>query len=301
MEPRPLLSGHTLQNEQVCGKFLKFVFLKFMFLKFTFLNFSVMSLVRDDQYDIHNKRLIFIIVYIILINLRHTQQSTIHGPGQGRVPGGLIVVGSYVPKTNAQYKVLIEECDVENVVISVSNVIEAFRRQNGDTAGVKISGSGTDANIIEKVSGSVSESKSGIVREDNRTVNDIIESLSNHIDSCILNGRDVVLCTSRTFIEGATLTELALISNTVTEVVKNLKQKLRFVVAKGGITSHDVAYKSFGIKTASVVGQIEPGVPVWKVHFFYYAYFFSLFIFCFILTFYSLYFVLFIFFIFLFI
>ena len=106
------------------------------------------------------------------------------------------MVGSYVPKTNAQYKVLIEECDVENVVISVSNVIEAFRRQNGDNAGVKVSGSGTDADIIEKVSGSgsVSESKSEIVRKDNRTVNDIIELLSNHIDSCILNGRDVVLC-----------------------------------------------------------------------------------------------------------
>ena len=37
-----------------------------------------------------------------------------------------------------------------------------------------------------------------------------------------------------------------------------------FVLAKGGITSADVGVKGLGIRKALVLGQIEPGIPVWK-------------------------------------
>jgi uncharacterized protein YgbK (DUF1537 family) len=36
------------------------------------------------------------------------------------------------------------------------------------------------------------------------------------------------------------------------------------MLAKGGITSHDLAAKALGVKRAVVLGQIAPGVPVWK-------------------------------------
>jgi uncharacterized protein YgbK (DUF1537 family) len=37
-----------------------------------------------------------------------------------------------------------------------------------------------------------------------------------------------------------------------------------FVVAKGGITSSDVGTKALKAKCALVLGQIAPGVPVWR-------------------------------------
>lgn len=37
-----------------------------------------------------------------------------------------------------------------------------------------------------------------------------------------------------------------------------------FLIAKGGITSNDVAVKGLGLKRAMVLGPILPGVPVWE-------------------------------------
>jgi uncharacterized protein YgbK (DUF1537 family) len=37
------------------------------------------------------------------------------------------------------------------------------------------------------------------------------------------------------------------------------------VLAKGGITSSDVATKGLSVKRAMVLGQLLPGVPVWKL------------------------------------
>jgi uncharacterized protein YgbK (DUF1537 family) len=37
------------------------------------------------------------------------------------------------------------------------------------------------------------------------------------------------------------------------------------VLAKGGITSHDIAAKALGVQRAVVMGQIIPGVPVWRL------------------------------------
>ena len=38
-----------------------------------------------------------------------------------------------------------------------------------------------------------------------------------------------------------------------------------FVVAKGGITSNDVAVKSLGVRRADVLGQVVAGVPAWRL------------------------------------
>lgn len=37
-----------------------------------------------------------------------------------------------------------------------------------------------------------------------------------------------------------------------------------FVVAKGGITSSDVGTKALKVKKATVLGQVRPGIPVWR-------------------------------------
>lgn len=38
----------------------------------------------------------------------------------------------------------------------------------------------------------------------------------------------------------------------------------RYILAKGGITSSDTATQGLGVRRATVLGQILPGVPVWQ-------------------------------------
>ena len=54
------------------------------------------------------------------------------------------------------------------------------------------------------------------------------------------------------------------ISDAVQALVGRLKVIPAFVIAKGGITSSDVATKALQIKQAIVLGQIRPGIPVWQ-------------------------------------
>ena len=49
------------------------------------------------------------------------------------------------------------------------------------------------------------------------------------------------------------------------EVVQEIATKPRFLVAKGGITSSDLATRGLGVKRAIVRGQVHPGVPVWEL------------------------------------
>ncbi|RIL86775.1 hypothetical protein BUY33_01140, partial [Staphylococcus cohnii] len=53
------------------------------------------------------------------------------------------------------------------------------------------------------------------------------------------------------------------ISNSLVSIIKQLSIRPSFIIAKGGITSSDVATKGLNIKKAKVIGQITKGVPVW--------------------------------------
>lgn len=94
--------------------------------------------------------------------------------------------------------------------------------------------------------------------------------LSERCSALISQGLVPVVYTSRRLItaqdgtgEGA-LDCSVKISRAVQEVVANLTVRPAYVLAKGGITSSDVATKALGIKQAWVEGQIAPGVPVWR-------------------------------------
>ena len=54
------------------------------------------------------------------------------------------------------------------------------------------------------------------------------------------------------------------ISDGVVQIISGLQMRPNFIIAKGGITSSDVATKGLGILRAQVMGQILPGIPVWK-------------------------------------
>jgi uncharacterized protein YgbK (DUF1537 family) len=81
--------------------------------------------------------------------------------------------------------------------------------------------------------------------------------------------RDTVVYTSRELRAGATAEEniriQAGVADALIEIVRGIRAAPRYVLAKGGITSHDIAAKALGVKRAVVAGQILPGVPVWRL------------------------------------
>jgi uncharacterized protein YgbK (DUF1537 family) len=80
-----------------------------------------------------------------------------------------------------------------------------------------------------------------------------------------LEQSDVVLYTSRAQVRGHDRDDSLAIARTVSaalsQVVRDaLAAGPAWVVAKGGITSHDVAVRGLGIRRAEVAGQLFPGV-----------------------------------------
>ena len=56
----------------------------------------------------------------------------------------------------------------------------------------------------------------------------------------------------------------ALVSKAICSLVHGLREPPAFLVAKGGITSNDVAVHALGVRRADVLGSVRPGVPVWR-------------------------------------
>lgn len=89
-------------------------------------------------------------------------------------------------------------------------------------------------------------------------------------EECIKAGKTVCCYTTRSLIKADTGNkedELRLsvkISDAVQSLVGRLEVIPAFVIAKGGITSSDVGTKALRVIKANVLGQIEPGIPVWQ-------------------------------------
>ena len=141
--------------------------------------------------------------------------------------GGLIVVGSYVPKTTSQLGLLLKLDGLEKIEINVADLVDASRRA------------------------------------------DAIDAVLSRVEKAITSGKNTVVYTSRTLVTGNTPSESLAIGNAVSDglvtIVSKLQSQPRFIIAKGGITSSDVATKGLGIKRAMVLGQAAPGIPVWSI------------------------------------
>jgi uncharacterized protein YgbK (DUF1537 family) len=48
-------------------------------------------------------------------------------------------------------------------------------------------------------------------------------------------------------------------------VLRELPVRPAYLIAKGGITSHELAQHGLGCQRATVLGQIAAGVPVWRL------------------------------------
>ena len=142
--------------------------------------------------------------------------------------GGIIVVGSHTEKTTRQLEALKQLSDIRFVELDATKVAET----------------------------------GGLEKE--------VERCLALEEAWIRDGKTVCCYTSRALITADTGNkedELRLsvrISDAVQSLVGGLSVVPKFVIAKGGITSSDVGTKALGVKRANVLGQIEPGIPVWQ-------------------------------------
>nr|XP_011464487.1 PREDICTED: uncharacterized protein LOC101292421 [Fragaria vesca subsp. vesca] len=145
--------------------------------------------------------------------------------------GGLIVVGSYVAKTTRQVEELKLQCGqiLRNIEVSVAKV--AMR--------------------------------SAEEREEE------ISTAAEMADIFLAAQNDTLIVTSRELITGKSPSESLEInfkvSSALVEIVRRITKRPRYILAKGGITSSDLATKALEAKCAKIVGQALPGVPLWQL------------------------------------
>ena len=141
--------------------------------------------------------------------------------------GGLIIVGSYVPKTNAQITALLSLPGIASAQISVAALLDERRRQH------------------------------------------VIKHIAQSAEKELVKGRTVIIYTSRELVTGndpeSNLSIGSRVSEGLIAILGLISTRPRYMIAKGGITSSDVATKGLGVKRALVLGQILPGVPVWQL------------------------------------
>jgi len=139
--------------------------------------------------------------------------------------GVLIVVGSHVPKTTQQLEHL---------------------RQQGEATFLEFD-----------------------VREflDSATGDEGVAETAKRATCELAADRTVVVYTSRRIAHASPAESLHVgksISRGLVKVVREIGCRPRLLIAKGGVTSSDLATEALGLERSIVMGQVLPGVPVWK-------------------------------------
>jgi uncharacterized protein YgbK (DUF1537 family) len=150
-------------------------------------------------------------------------RADLHLPSSG---GGLVVVGSHVPKTSGQLAALLARPGVRSIEVSVTALLSDDGRHEIDTA-------------------------------------------VGRAEEALQSGHDLVIYTSRELVAGAdAANSLAIgrrVSDGLSAIVRAITTQPRYLIAKGGITSSDVATRGLDVMRAMVLGQVLPGVPVWQL------------------------------------
>ena len=157
-------------------------------------------------------------------------KDALYQKGEPSAPG-LIIIGSYIKKTTRQMKKLAELSNIAWVEWDVTQI----KNQKCFNA----------------------------------EVNKVLYKVKNGFNM----GKDVCVYTSREYYgehfqkdnENKNLIFSARVSKGLVKVVRSLKIRPSFIVSKGGITSSDIGVRGLEVKRAMVMGQIQPGIPVWKL------------------------------------
>ena len=145
--------------------------------------------------------------------------------GSGSGPG-LVVVGSYVDKTSRQLDALTRAGLVQGVEVSVDALL------------------------------------------DDRNAETEVRRAAERVDRTLREGASAALFTSRSRhdSQGSEFLEVGRrIMTGLCRVVERVGVRPGFIIAKGGITSIEVARRALRVKRGYVLGQILPGVPVWRL------------------------------------
>ncbi|KAG8419426.1 hypothetical protein J3458_004292 [Metarhizium acridum] len=146
-----------------------------------------------------------------------------------RRPGGLIIAGSYVPKTTVQLEALTQrlKAKLQVVELKVPDLIAS---------------------------------------ED--AAESIVRAAAQAVSIKLYAGHDVLVMTSRELIKGddglSSLNIGSQVANSLMQLLELVDVHPRYIIAKGGITSSDTATKGLKMKRARVLGQAAPGVPLWR-------------------------------------
>ncbi|WP_332369503.1 four-carbon acid sugar kinase family protein [Spirosoma telluris] len=132
--------------------------------------------------------------------------------------GSLVVVGSHVPKTTSQLAYLLKKGTYKVIEVNVQALLNSEEKLTTATA------------------------------------------ISRQTDAWLASGKDVVIHTSRKLEVGSdsesSLTINALVSDFLVSIMQGLTVRPKFIVAKGGITSSDLASKGLSTEKALVLGPI---------------------------------------------
>lgn len=145
----------------------------------------------------------------------------------GSSSGGLFIIGSYVEKTSQQVEELFNKTDITRVEVRVDQLLD------------------TNLRHIE--------------------IQRVVQAASEAIEQ----GKDTAIYTSRKLVTGhdavSSLEIGRVVSGSLIEISRNITVQPRYLVAKGGITSSDIATKGLSVRRAMVLGQALPGVPTWQL------------------------------------
>lgn len=144
--------------------------------------------------------------------------------------GGLIIIGSHVHKTTKQLETLKQKCtELEYVEFNQHLALEPEK-------------------FAEEIKRVCDYANTAI--ESGKTV--VVYRRKERLDVNTGNKEDELRITNQ-------------IAKAITTIAENINNKPKFVIAKGGITSSEIAVKAFQTKEAVILGQVEPGIPVWKL------------------------------------
>ncbi len=139
--------------------------------------------------------------------------------------GGLIIVGSHVQKTTRQLENLIRDTNVVTLEMNVNRILNSDER----------------------------------LHELNQLTTEVNRRLSQGDNVVVFSSRKLVAVDNE--IDNLNISQT--VSASLVHIVQSLQVTPKFIIAKGGITSSDVATKGLGIRVARVIGQATAGVPVW--------------------------------------
>jgi uncharacterized protein YgbK (DUF1537 family) len=139
---------------------------------------------------------------------------------------GLIVAGSYVNKTTQQLHRLLESGLVDGVEFKVDAV---NLEETGD-------------------------------KEVSRVSREIENKLAAGKTTALYTSRKLIVNETRDFSESASR-----IMKSLCKVVGRIRTQPGYIIAKGGITSIEIAKTALRVRETLALGQILPGVPVWRL------------------------------------